>query len=223
MQQLVFDWAEVTGTEVVDGEVRYQLGYSGEGKGLSADAPAYGPDGFISRPSTPDSDGACIARYLKDGNERVVIGAKDNRYADKVGALKAGDRAIVSKGEARVLLKDEKATVSLYTKGKQSGDSAIVEINGDKERIALVLGKLAVVLDNAENILTLTNGKTTVQLRDEGLFVNGAHFGCSTGSGHFGVFVGVNPPIPPPAPLFSVLVGPTALAAVPSSKWTFLI
>lgn len=207
--------ADITTTTVTDGEVRANIGESTDGTGVASDAIIYGIDGFVSRPSDADARGAAQCVYLNDGNSRRIIAANDNRFADKVGELKPGDRAIVSDCDARIFLKKETSAVVHYTVNQKTNASMIFEVNGQDGEIRIVNGKSAIIVKDGEIIIT--NGKTAILADDDGFFVNGAHCGLNTNGGNLGTMAADIPPI---APAMSVLTGVTGMAGAPSMKWT---
>lgn len=87
--------ADILSTEVVEGEVRAQLGYyAGPGQespGIAASAPVWGQFGFVSRPAEPDGDGAAMAVFEVDGDQKTVTSTRDLRMAAKLPDLKPGE------------------------------------------------------------------------------------------------------------------------------------
>lgn len=202
------------------GEVRVQLGDpTAEDKGVGASAPVWGVDGFISRPNPPSEDGqSAIALWVYYGQQKYVIGSKDNRFAGAVGTMDPGDRAIVTDADARWFLKRETSALVSYTVNQKTQDSMVLEVNGKDGEIRCFNGIVgfAAVNDGTTKKLLITTGATTILLDEDGVFITGAHFGCNTNGGNFGL-LGIIPPI---APAFSVLVGPTGMAGAPSTKFT---
>ncbi len=208
--------ADVTATSMEDGDVRVNLGNSITNEGEAADAPwlANG-DGFVSRPNDPDGDGACEAVYLRQGNQKVCVAAKDGRYASKGGELQPGDRAIVSRGEARFLLKAETDNITLYTANQQDDDSSMmVSLNGSTGKGLLVVGTAYIELENGK--LVLSNGQASIVLDGPNIQVFGSHTALNTKTGNLGV-VGT---LPPPTGVNSITAGVSGMTALPSPGWT---
>ena len=148
--------ADVLTSETKNGEVRVNIGDKLDNNvGLASSAPVWGLDGFISRPSDADADGATQALYYQEGNQRRVVAMRNNRVADKVGALEPGDRAIVSSGNARFFLKDAKDVVSLYTESATT--SIYCALSGDDESLELGVG-LTKIRITATGIHLIVNG-----------------------------------------------------------------
>lgn len=210
----------IISSEAKGGEVRLQLGDPGNPEGgLISDAPVWGIDGFLSRPNPPDADGQCaIAMSTAVGSQTMVIGTKDNRYVEAVGELLPGDRAIVTNADARFFIKQATSAVIAYTVNQKSDESMIVELSGEDGEIRLFNGLAGIILrdDGTDQQVLITMGASTILLDADGIFINGAHFGCNTNGGNFGT-LGPAPPLPP---AFSVLIGPTGMAGLPSLKFT---
>lgn len=217
-----FDTADILQTTAEDGEVRCNLGDSRDGTGYVNSAAVWGLDGFFSRPNNPTADGAAQGLYVVDGNQVRVVASRDNRFAAQTGALQPGDRAIVTDGPARILLKQAKAVVNLYTENaKDNGSSMMVDVNGDLGSIKLVCG--GSVFEITKDSITMMTSGQGFAITDKGVSVWGKHFACNTGSGNFGLVVPTPPYMAPVAPAMSVLVGPTGLGAAPSTTWTMTI
>lgn len=214
--------ADVLGTTADSGEVRCKLGYHFDETGIDNAAPAWGLDGFISRPSDPSSAGAAQAFFVQDANRRYVVSLRDNRFASKVGTLDPGDRAIVTDGEARVLLKQQRDAVVLYTENAPADKSMMVDLGGADGTIKITNGRCALTMfdDGVDAYISLTvSGGATLTMKSDGtVSLDGAYFNCATGGGRLGVLA---PQVPgPPAPAGSIVYGPTGMAAVASTSWT---
>lgn len=183
--------ADIVATEVEDGVVRATLGDSTDGSGIDREVAQWGVDGFISRPCDPDQDGAAQALFVTDGQEKRIIGTRDYRYADKVGELGPGDRAIVSACDAQLVLKRSEGALVL-----RAGD-ATVEIKPG----SITLG---------------IEGGGTLRIDAEGVHVSGTRFAANTTFGNLGVIGG----LPPVAPANSVVFGPSGQTGAPSATWT---
>ena len=212
----------ILSSTVDDGEVRMQLGDpSDPSGGFDADAPVWAVDGFISRPNPPDDDGQCALAYsVYQGNQNYVVSTKDNRYVDAVGELEPGDRAVITNADARWFLKQASSAIVSYTVNQKTDESMICDMNGADGEVRIFNGTVGILLRNDGNdkSLILTTGDSTILIDADGVFINGNHFGCNTNGGNFGT-LGLVPPIPP---AFSVLVGPSGMASVPSTKFTMV-
>lgn len=85
-------------SEIVEGEVRYNLGYfAGENttsQGVGASSPVWPQFGFVSRPADPDEDGAAMALWIQDGDQKRVISTRDNRHTDRLPDVQPGETAV---------------------------------------------------------------------------------------------------------------------------------
>lgn len=213
------DVADILATEITGGEVRANLGFSDTGKGIGASEPMwFGADGFISRPADPDDDGACMALYYAEGNDKRLISYRDNRFADKVGALEPGDRAIIGPSEARVFVKAADGSVSLYTASKpDGGQTMLVNLNAETGEVTISCAGSWIKMKNDSIVMGVAGGKAMLTLDEKGLQVDGDSFRCATKSGHLGV---LGPQAPPLAPIASIIIGPSGILGVPSASWT---
>ncbi len=214
-----FNVADILATETCGGEVRANIGFSDTGKGIGAnEAMWWGSDGFISRPNDPDDDGACMAWFFADGNDRRLLAYRDNRFADKVGELEPGDRAIISSGEARFFLKTGNDSVTLYTESQvDDGQSMMVSLEGSTGEITISTAGAFIKMKNDEITIGVAGGKTIVTIDESGVQIDGNQFRCATKSGHLGI---LGPQVAPLVGANSILGGLTGLAAVPSTAWT---
>jgi len=137
----IFIHTDVVGVDIVDSEVRLRVGDATKEQGWSKDAAIYGLAGFVSVPLPPENGEAAQALCLDSGNSRRVIATRDNRLASKAGALKPGDAAIFCDNEARLLLKRDTDTISLYSKNANTDQSMLAAVNGQDGVISLVNGE----------------------------------------------------------------------------------
>jgi len=222
-----FATGDVLETEATDGEIRAKVGNAADGVGYFADAPFYSTDGFISRPNQPDANGdSCQALYIQDGNGRIILGTRDNRYADKVGTLDDGDRAIVTKGEARLLVKRATDAVVIMTKDKTTGKTMLQSLSGDAGEFQVFVGNCWLRITNDSISMSAGDGvkSSLLMINANGIHMLGGSFNCGMAGGHFGYIVppiAGAPGIQPPLGVNSVVIGPTGLAGVASTKWTF--
>lgn len=210
--------SDVMRSDVHAGEVRLNLGDTATAEGYDTEIAQWGVDGFVSRPNDPDALGAAQALYLFEGAEKRVIGTRDNRWASKAGELAAGDRAIVTNAAARVFLKRATNSVSIYTESAD-GDPILFDVNGGKGNLTILAaggaGNAVIQVAPGEIKLAISGGGAIV-INDKGVHVFGAHFGCNTAGGNFGVIGAV---APPPG-INSVLTGVSGPTAAPNSHWT---
>jgi len=212
--------ADVLDTDADDGEVRATLGNAALGVGYFKEAPFYTVDGFISRPNQPTANGdAAQALYLVDGDGRIVIGTRDNRFAENVGQLEEGDRAIVTDGEARVLIKKEGDKVILYTVNEPADKSMIVEMDGAGGTLKLMNGGSWIEISDDKIVIGAAGGLSMMTLDADGLQVDGGAFNCMTQGGVLGALTPPTPGTPGiPGFLFIAHSGPGAGSLV-SERW----
>jgi len=220
--------ADVVSSSVTNGEVRAKLGNATDGFGFFSDAPVYGADGFYSRPNDPSDNGdSAQAFYVREGDQSIVIGYRDNRYAEKVGELEPGDRAIVTDGDARVIIKRKLNAVFIISKNDTTGKTLIFEMSGSGV-IQMFNDKSWITMTGDSIQLSAGNGSSSsmITLNANGIHFLGNSFNCGTMGGHFGYMIPPAPPAPgvaPTAPAFSVIVGPAGQAGVGSTKWTMTV
>jgi hypothetical protein len=208
--------ADVLATSVEDGEVRANIGFSETGKGIGAGEPCWwGADGFVSRPNDPDDDGACMAWFLQDGNDKRILAYRDNRYSSKVGQLEPGDRGIVSRGEARFFLKAARDALVFYTVSQPDDLSMLFDMSGQDGSTTISVGKCWIKITNESITLGAGAGKTTLTISEDGVQVDGASFVAATPSGQLGVVTPLTPL--PPTQGVAYGIGP---ASVVSKSWT---
>lgn len=208
---------EVVSTTLEGGELRANLGQGDAG--TIPDATFWGTDGFISRPNDKNDDGACLALFATQGNSRRVIATKDNRHNDKYGELAPGDRAIVTENDARVLVKNSNSSISLLT--KNGGEELmVVQLNGDAGDFTILIGgpngACSQIKVKPDKMFLGVSGGGSITIDSQGVTIGGAHFACNTKGGNFGV-VGNAAPL---APVQSIMLGVTGMAATPAPFWT---
>ena len=210
------DRADVLSSSSTNGEVRCNIGDRRTGLGIGQDVAMWGLPGFISRPDDPSEAGACEVRYLVDGQTKVIVGGRDNRFADKAGNPEPGDRMITSSGSARIIIKRKNDEVTLLASNlTDDGSTMTVDVNGKTGEINLANGGAIFRMRKDEIVLSV--GGTAVTLDKSGLTVWGKHFAANTGGGNLGLMPGGTPPFPG---VGSVLVGPAGVTGVASTKWT---
>ncbi len=203
--------ADVCTSDTSEGEVRVKVGEAAAEFGKAPDVPLYcsGP-AFVSVPNEPDADGsACQAFYAADGDGKKVIGCRDNRYADKVGKLEPGDAAIVSKCDARFLLKRSGNSCTLFSKNQSTGKTMMVIVDGEHGEAKIQNGN-AFVLVKDDRIVLAVNGGAAIVISKKGVQITGSSFQAATATVQLGDMTGgAGPPVaPPPSPATAVAVGP---------------
>lgn len=186
--------ADILNASVEDGEVGYDLGDVRDDAGISVDSAPWGIDGFVSMPNLPTGTECARALYLVDGNEKVVIGTKDARWADKVGTLEPGDRAIVSKGEQRLLMKQGNESVVLYSKNqnKPTENSMMVSLCGKDGTVTIVNGGCLITMedDGIMPSITLTAkglmGQSFIKITPTGIQLGGPFIMLAAPAGQIG-------------------------------------
>lgn len=206
-----------------DGEIRCQLGHRSEGVATDGGSCGWGPDGYLAKPNAFDGTGNTIALYLKDGSRKHVIGFRDSRYAKQAGDLQAGDRAIVTNGEARFVLKKEADSVCLYSVNQKTDESMMVSVGGKDGELLLLNGKSYIRQSTDQNgkaKLTLGCGAAQLVLKEDGTIqFFGVNCIIGTQKGCLGL-MSPNPPVMPVAPVQGISFGPGIVGSVPSSSWT---
>jgi hypothetical protein len=154
--------ADITNATVQDGEVRVTVGDATSGAGFGAVCSMWSQDGFISCPNLPTSgtgnDGACQCIYVQDGNEKKVIGTRDHRYQEQTGNIEAGDRAIVTSGAAKVVVKNRTATVTLATTDDGTPAGNVSTVSNAPDEIALVSKYGSIIIDKDGIFITHVGG-----------------------------------------------------------------
>lgn len=177
--------ADILNTTAIDGEVRYDVGDVRDDKGIGVEVAAFGVDGFVSMPNLPDSDGCARAIYIEDGDEKIIIGTVDARYADKVGTLEYGDRAIISKGAQRLLMKQGNESVTLYTE-RADGTPMMATLSKDDEIVSLFNGSNYIEISKDGITIAVKDGGW-LRLDSEGVQVGGKTFAANTKGGVLGI------------------------------------
>lgn len=223
----IFGTADIIETLAVEGEIRVKIGSAADGLGYASGLPMYGPDGYIGKPNAPSSNGdACQALYIVDGDGRIVVATRDNRYADKVGEMAPGDRAIVTDGEARVLIKREDDAVHIMSKNQVASKTMMWSMHGADGTIQVYNGG-GCWIEMKGSVLTIGSSDgsstTTLMVTPNGVQINGPNFMCCTAGGHLGLVAPPTPGFPGAPPVVganSIVMGPTGMAGVGSAKWT---
>jgi hypothetical protein len=210
------DVADVLSVSTETGEVRHGLGNLETGRGIAAEVAYWGPWGFISVPPAPADGAAAMAWYWQDGNEKRILGFHDNRYTDRVGELAPGDSAIVTDGEARVMVKRERDLVTLYSQNRATGYSMAVTVDAEGGIVQLLNGETSIEL-HADKIVLSVSGGGSLVLDKSGAHIGGTWLAVNTAGGHLGV---LPPGVPPVVGVQSVVAGPTGVAGVGSTRWT---
>jgi hypothetical protein len=213
---------DVIASGVDEGEVRLNIGYtSRSNKGIGAGAPCWwGADGFVSVPNDPSDDGACMVWMVQDGNDKRILGYRDNRFADKLATLQPGDRGILTDGEARFIIRKGEDSVSLYSVDQSTDTDMIMTLNGKEGFGEMRVGATSIKVSNDKITMVVAGGKTIVTIDDQGFQVDGNTCRLATQSGHLGSLAPTIPAVPPPVGISSIVAGPTGVAGVGSTKWT---
>lgn len=209
---------DVLDSTAENGVVRFKVGDAASNEGLTSDCGVWGTDGFVSRPDLPSTAGACQVLTVTDGHDRRVIGSRDSRNADKVGALEEGDRAIVGSSAARLFVKKGKKSVVLYTEDDDGGASMLINIEGESGKIQIIHGGGA-SFEMSKDTIVLSAGGSSLEIGPNGISAIGAHIGLNAMSGNLGI-IGPQAESPPAAPLASIVCGPSGMAGVPCLHWT---
>jgi hypothetical protein len=219
MTDQTIEVTDILSSEVEDGEITVTLGDSVKDEGIGR-TQMMGMDGFISRPNSPDADGCAQALFIYDANTKRIVSTWDNRYADKVGEMQPGDRAIFTDGEARVFLHQERDGVVLFTKSApDGGGTMMVDLDGKAGAIMIACGNSWIRLDN-DGIKLCGGGEAVLTLNSAGAQIDGAYLAANVGGGNLGIMPGLIPPVQGGN---SILVGPAGMAGAPSAKWTITI
>lgn len=212
---------DIVSTELVEGEVRCNIGQGTAG--TLADLTIWsGSDGFIGRPTDADDDGKCMGLYAMLGNTRRIIATKDNRIIAKYGELDQGDRAIITKGPARVLVKNTAKSVTLLTLGGgEDANPIFVQVDGESGKIEMMCagqngGKHTKFTMSPTAIFLGVDGGGSITITADGVIVAGKHFSANTKGGNLGL-IG---PAAPPSGAMSLLAGPTGMTGMPAALWT---
>lgn len=224
-----FDVIDILNADVSTGQVQASVGDATSGFAWTQGCPIIGIDGFYSVPVGYTEDGAAQALTYDDGTTQYVLGYWDDRWADRVGDLKPGDRAITTRGSARIILKDASDSINIVSKAADLPEEkdpatnalltdmgiSLVGDNNGSSSINLSLGTSIVQVTKDE--ILLSAGGTQLVINDKGVTIHGENFMCNTGGGNLGV---LGPGIAPPQGAMSVLMGPMGQAGVASLKWT---
>lgn len=202
-----------------NGEIRLNIGDKATGAGFAADVAMWCPEGFYGVPNPDDDDGACQVLFLQDGQQKRIVGARDGRYWTKAGALKPGDRVIISRGAARLLLKVETDTISLYSENQtapETESTMLVSVDGKNGELTLTNGAARILLKK-DSITLAVNGGGGITIDADGVQFIGQQFAanCTTCT------VGLTPAGTPPVPgIGSALKGVSGPLASPSTSVT---
>lgn len=208
-----FEIADVLSSKVDQGEVRLTVGDVITGTTYATDCQFWGTDGFYGIPAAGNaSDGTAQALFFVDGNAKRVVGSRDNRTVEKYGSLEPGDRAIISTGDARFILKNNRDSVTLYSENqKDGGTSMLVDVSGKDGTISLTAGRGGMVI--GPDGITIKFGNSVLVLDDKGVTLQGPSAKVVGGT----VLLGAPGTIPLPG-VNSVIYGPTGLTGAPSTS-----
>lgn len=212
--------ADILRAEPIGGDVRMNVGEQAEGgEGAGAEIAMWGIPGFISIPDPPDENGAAQAILLLDGNDVRSIAARDNRIASKIGTGKAGDRFIVCRRDARVIIKAEDNAVNLYTVNEADDDaSQMIDLRG-KTGVTVILNGGCMIKQKTDSLIVSIADGPTLLMDKEGFQFTGKTFHIDCATVTVGLLPGGVRPVTaaPPGPN-AALTGLTGVAAVPSTS-----
>jgi len=211
----LLDTADILGTKLENhGEYSCTLGELESGKGWAKGVPAGGFSGVVSIPDPPDETGACVANFIRDGNDTLIIGTRDLRYAERLGALPAGTRGFLTRGEARVLLNPETDSIFISTVNKKADLQQAIVLDATEGQTTHLCGNTAITQTD-EEITFVVNGGASLRLSKDGVFITGNVFVCCTATAHIGDMGGGTPP--PNTPVNGAGMG-TSPAVAASTK-----
>lgn len=212
---------DVITTSMEGGDVRLNLGNALTSEGVSSDSPLWANGhAFVARPANADPTGACEAQYLYQGNQIIAIATRDARYAEKAGELQPGDAAIVTPGEARLMLKTDNDSVTIYTTNQTDSDSSmLISVIGEAGKILIANGSSYIEMQKDKIVLSAGGAMLVINGASGAVEVYGKHFAANTGGGNLGVVGGIAPPIG----AASVIAGVSGIAGAPSTKWTVAV
>ena len=195
------------------GEVRLKLGDSQTDEGARADAAWWGSDGFVSMPNEPDDRGACQALYVTEGNNSRCVATKDNRITGEYAQMVAGDRAIVSDCDAKLLLKKDANSITLAT----ANDDGLVLCQVSPTAITFMMpGSPGTMFQmTPSRIVLMVNGGGSLIIDAAGVHIGGNLAEVNTGMVTLGMLA---PNVPLVPSINSALVGPSGMIGVPSTK-----
>ena len=210
--------ADILNLTTDDGELRVDLGDIRTGAGISSESPVWQFDGFVSVPNEPDTDTKESARalYFIDGDEKIVIGTYDARFAEKVGELKAGDRMMFGKGEQRFLLKQDTESATMYTVNKNTGSSQIITANG-KDGVNMFVNGNTLIQQEDDKIILAVNGGAWIEINKDGIIIGGKSCTIACPKGQLGAPA---PGVVLPPGASSIIFGPAGIVGVASANWT---
>jgi hypothetical protein len=209
---------DILSSELRGNELRVSLGDRSLEEGAIGDATLWGIDGFYSRPLDPDDRGACMGLFLFEGNNRRVFATKDNRITAKYGDISPGDRAIVTDGDARIIVKLEGDSVSIVTKNHADNDELMIQqLSGDSGEFVVMIGgtKGTAMLKIKSGAIALVAGGSSLMVDEDGVTINGKRLNANVGGGNLGT-VG---PMTPQMVVNSLLYGPMGQTGVAAPNW----
>jgi hypothetical protein len=217
------DTSDVISSDTTGGEVRCKLGDVATGRGKYPDTLAMYCSGpaFVSVPNAPSPDGgACQAYSEREGDERKILGMRDNRFADKVGALSPGDAAIVSDCEARVLLRQADSSIIAMTQNQATGHTMHLALAGQSGAAQLVNGAAVIeITEDAEGarIMLGVSGGGSIVIDKDGVTILGPAIMAPCGTVQLGNPTGDGITPTPPLPIFGAGVGPAPVTIASQS------
>ena len=131
--------------------------------------------GVYSVPYPKDASGYAEGLIGRDVGNRdaVLIGARDTRTQNVVGAAKPGDTIVHSTGPnqaAQLQLKEEKKQACLVSKDSK-GQTMLAMLDGKNDQA--IVAALGCVFEMKQGEITLTNGTASIMLQGGDIVLNG--------------------------------------------------
>ena len=200
-------------TRDTSGEIRLKLGDSQTEEGQRADAAWWGSDGFVSMPNEPDDRGACQALYVTEGNNSRCVATKDNRICEQYATLAAGDRAIITDGPAKVLVKKSNDSVTLAS--ENASGLVLHQVAPDTITMQMPGTPGTMIQMTPSRIVLMVNNGGSLILDATGVHLSGNLTEVNSGLVTLGM---IAPNVPLVPSINSALIGPTGMAGIPSTK-----
>lgn len=119
--------SDVLLSEVDDAdEARLNLGDLQSGTGFGQNTAMWMSEGYLARPNDPSDGGCAQALFIQEGDTKRAVGFRDPRFAKFAGNLAEGDRAIVTDGAPRIVVKKATGAVALITSDDGTTDGRTI-------------------------------------------------------------------------------------------------
>lgn len=199
-------------------ELRGNIGDAVTNQGWGQEIGFWAPEGFFGLPNVPDKKGAARALILREGQQSYTIGFKDNRLAPLYAEMKPGDRAIVTKSGARILLKEEDCTVTIIVETGDGLPQLIAQADGPNKAWRVIVGDgvdSSWHTQSPSKIYFGVSGGGALKIDKAGVHINGNLCEVNTGM----VTLGMTAPSKPLVPgVNSAIIGATGMTGIASSK-----